>query len=185
MNARVIADPICMLDCDIPIDGAAAFVLGRADRAKDHPNKPVYLVGYSVGNLPRPGTMWRVDDAQAAGGVTGKRLWENTGLKPSDIDLPQIYDGFSMLAWLWMEVLGFCPRGEAHNFVRDQKDLTKFFSGGGSIGNGRMHGIPPLIECYLQLSGRAGARQMDVHTGLACHSHPHFGGVVAFADQRL
>ena len=57
-------------------------------------------------------------------------------------------------------------------------------SGGGAIGNGRMHGVPQMLECYLQLSGRAGERQRDnVSTGLACHSTPHYGGVVVYSNE--
>jgi acetyl-CoA acetyltransferase len=186
LDARMIADPICVLDCDIPIDGAAAFIFTRAERARDHPHKPVYLAGYAQGNLLEAESMWSLDHAQEAAPLTGRDLWKSSGLKREDIDLPQLYDGFSPIVYLWLEALGYCGRGEAHLFLRDQKDLTRFFSSGGSLGNGRMHGVPPMLECYLQLSGRAGERQIaNVKTGLACHSHPHYGGVVAYSSERL
>ena len=57
-------------------------------------------------------------------------------------------------------------------------------SGGGALGNGRMHGVPQMLECYLQLSGRAGERQRpSAHVGVACHSSPHFGGAVVYTNQ--
>lgn len=186
LNARMIADPICMLDCDIPIDGAVAFILTSAERARDMPHKPVYVAGYAQGNLVEPETMWSLKHGQDGGRRTGDMLWESTGLRKEDIDLPELYDGFSPIVYMWLEALGYCGRGEAHLFLREQKDLTRFFSSGGSLGNGRMHGVPPMLECYLQLSGRAAERQIpNVRTGLACHSHPHYGGVVAYSNVLL
>ena len=94
-------------------------------------------------------------------------MWEHTGLRPADVDLPQVYDGFSPFVYFWLEVLGFCPVGEAHEFVQDggiDSDAPgglPVLSGGGALGNGRMHGIPQMLECYLQLSGRAGDRQRE------------------------
>ncbi len=114
------------------------------------------------------------------------RLWRQTGLTVNDVDLPQVYDGFSPLVWFWLEALGVCSVGEAHRFVdsggidSDRPGALPALSGGGALGNGRMHGVPQMLECYLQLSRRAGERQRDVSVGVACQSSPHFGGVVAY-----
>jgi acetyl-CoA acetyltransferase len=186
LNARMIADPICVLDCDIPIDGAVAFVFTSAERARDHPNRPVYVAGYAQGNPVIPSPMWSLPSFHAGAAYVGRDLWASTGLTRDDIDLPQLYDGFSPIVYFWLETLGYCKRGEAHLFIREQNDLTRFFSGGGSLGNGRMHGVPPMLECYLQLSQRAGDRQLrGLRTGLACHSYPQYGGVVAYSAERL
>ncbi len=121
------------------------------------------------------------------GQVAAQRLWESSGLGPSDIDLPQVYDGFSPLFYFWLEVLGYCPIGEAHSFVQDGAISTAgglpVASGGGALGNGRLHGIPQMLECYLQLSRRAGERQLDVEVGLACHSSPHLGGAIVYTTE--
>jgi hypothetical protein len=66
----------------------------------------------------------------------------------------------------------------------DARDGLPILSGGGALGNGRMHGIPQMLECYLQLSGRAGERQRDATIGLACHSSPHLGGAVVYSAAR-
>jgi len=76
-----------------------------------------------------------------------------------------------------------CAPGEAHELVQcgidsDAVDALPILSGGGALGNGRMHGIPQMLECYLQLSGRAGERQRSASVGLACHASPHLGGAV-------
>jgi acetyl-CoA acetyltransferase len=92
--------------------------------------------------------------------------------------------------WFWLEVLGFCPVGEAHRFVAsggidsDVPGTLPVLSGGGALGNGRMHGVPQMLECYLQLSKRAGDRQRDgVEIAVACHSSPHFGGAVVYSAE--
>ncbi|MDH6246485.1 thiolase family protein [Mycobacterium sp. OTB74] len=189
LSADPLFDPVCRYDCDIPVDGVATFVLTSPQRAADGPHRPVYVAGYANSAPPR-GRMpqhWPLDDIMAGGAQTVKRLWENTGLSIDQIDLPQLYDGFSPLVWFWLEALGICPVGQAHHFAAtgginaDDAAAIPALSGGGALGNGRMHGIPQMLECYLQLSGRAGVRQRPaVDTALACHSSPHYGGAVAY-----
>jgi acetyl-CoA acetyltransferase len=125
------------------------------------------------------------------GGETARRLWEAAGVGPHEVDLPQVYDGFSPFVYLWMECLGLCRVGEAHQFVQDggidsdRPGALPVLSGGGALGNGRMHGVPQMLECYLQLSRRAGDRQRDhVSVALACHSSPHLGGAVIYSAER-
>jgi acetyl-CoA acetyltransferase len=189
LAARVIADPICMYDCDIPVDGVAAFVFTSAERARDLPHHPVLVSGFGMGTptTRRIPQHWPLDDIMDTAFETTRRLWEHSGLGPDDVDLPQVYDGFSPFVWFWLEALGFCPVGQAHSFVEnggidsDVAGALPALSGGGAIGNGRMHGVPQMLECYLQLSGRAGDRQRDgMDVGIACHSSPHYGGAVAY-----
>ena len=175
LAAPTIADPICKYDCDIPVDGVAAFVFTSAERARDLPHRPVHVSGYATGQptTRRVQTHWPLDDIMAIGHETARRLWEQTGFGPGDVDLPQVYDGFSPFVWFWLEVLGFCPEGQAHEFVQDggiDSDAPgglPVLSGGGALGNGRMHGIPQMLECYLQLSGRAGDRRARSRRGRA------------------
>lgn len=192
LSAPMLFDPVCRYDCDIPVDGVAAFVLTSADRAKDLPHRPVYITGYASGMPTRRRLRlhWPLDDIVEGGVQTARRLWEHTGISGADIDLPQVYDGFSLFVWLWLEVLGLCPPGEAHRFVEaggidsDRPDGIPALSGGGALGNGRMHGIPQMLECYLQLARRAGDRQRErATTGVACHSSPHFGGAVLYSAE--
>lgn len=192
LDSPTLAFPIRRLDCDIPVDGAAAFVLTSAERAKDLPHAPVYISGYASGSPTRHRLPlhWPLDDLYETGRETARRLWQAAGVGPGEIDLPQLYDGFSPFVYLWLEVLGFCPTGEAHQFVQDggiDSDAPSglpVLSGGGALGNGRMHGVPQMLECYLQLSGRAGERQRNGATvGLACHASPHLGGVVVYSAE--
>jgi acetyl-CoA acetyltransferase len=192
LAAPMINDPVCRYDCDIPVDGVAAFVLTSAARAADLPHRPVYVAGYAAGapKARRLPLHWPLDDIMGVGFATARRLWENAGIGPADVDLPQVYDGFSPFVWFWLEVLGLCPVGEAHRFVADggidsdRPGALPALSGGGAIGNGRMHGVPQMLECYLQLSGRAGARQREgTAVAVACHSSPHYGGAVVYTAE--
>jgi acetyl-CoA acetyltransferase len=190
LASPVIADPICRNDCDIPVDGVAAFVFTTAERARDLPHRPVYFSGSASGLPPRRRVAqhWPLDDIMAAGQGLARRLWERSGVSQAEVDLPQVYDGFSPFVYFWLEALGFCPVGEAHRFAAsggldaDRPGGLPALSGGGALGNGRMHGVPQMLECYLQLSGRAGARQRSSSVGLACHSSPHFGGAVVYSS---
>jgi acetyl-CoA acetyltransferase len=188
----LLCDPICRLDCDIPVDGVACFVLTSAERARDLPHKPVYVAGYASGSPARHRLPlhWPLDDIMEVGQETARRLWESAGIGPTEVDLPQLYDGFSPFVYFWMESLSLCDNGEAHKMVldgridSDRPDAVPVLSGGGALGNGRMHGVPQMLECYLQLSGRAGDRQRSGLTiGLACHASPHFGGAVVYSAE--
>ncbi|MCL0102019.1 thiolase family protein [Dehalococcoidia bacterium] len=185
LDARMIADPISILDCDLPVEVAAAFVLTTADRARDLKNKPVYVAGFVQGQPDYRQGFRTLDDLMNDGKKVGAELWRHSGLGPNDIDVPQIYDGFSALTYLWLEALGYCQVGQAHQFIQgDAISLDGEFpllSGGGSLGNGRLHGIAQMRECYLQLSQRAGRRQLPkAETAFACHGFPDMGGVIAY-----
>jgi acetyl-CoA acetyltransferase len=190
MAARMVAEPMSVLDCDMPVTGVGAFVLTSAERARDLPHKPVYVAGFAQGRArPRNGlSRWSLDEMYEDGRKVVDILWENSGLTATDIDVPQIYDGFSPFIYFWLETLGYCPRGEAHRFVQDgglrPGTGRPFLSGGGALGNGRMHGVPQMLECYLQLARRAGDRQLDqAETAIACQATPNFGGVVAYTAE--
>ena len=188
----MINDPICRLDCDIPVDGVASFVFTSAERARDLPHRPVYVAGYATGapvrhRLP---LHWPLDDIMEVGAETARRLWERSGIGPAEVDLPQVYDGFSPFVYLgWSRSrcarsarrTGWCSRAASTATGRAPLPVL---SGGGALGNGRMHGVPQMLECYLQLAGRAGERQRaEASIGVACHSSPHYGGAVAYSAE--
>ncbi|HZA77274.1 MAG TPA: thiolase family protein [Acidimicrobiales bacterium] len=190
LGARMIAEPMSVLDCDIPVTGVGAFVLTSAERARDLPHRPVYVAGYAQGRWrPSNGVEpWSLDEMIDGGREVARILWESTGLRREDVDVPQVYDGFSPFVYFWLEALGYCERGEAHRFVRDGGIRTgtglPALSGGGALGNGRMHGVPQMLECYLQLSRRAGERQLArADVGFACQAAPSLGGVVAYTSE--
>lgn len=189
LAARMVADPITILDCDIPIQSVTAFVLTSAERARDLPHRPVYVTGWALGYpvASAPGMAWMVDEMLAGGRRLAANLWEHTGITLADVDHPQLYDGFSPFVLYWLEALGYCGNGEAAEFVRaGHAARLGAFHSGGSIGNGRMHGVAQMLDCYVQLSGRGGDRQLPgKRIGLACHSSPHYGGAVVYSAEQF
>jgi acetyl-CoA acetyltransferase len=190
LEAPYISDPIRMFDCDIPVDGVTAFVLTSAERAGDLPHRPVLVAGYADA-MPihrRPQSYWPYDEMMEVGRHTVQRLCERAAVGLGEIDCLQVYDGFAPLAFFWMELAGLCPPGEAHRLVAeggidsDRPGAHPVLSGGGALGNGRMHGTPQMLECYLQLSRRAADRQRDVSLGLACQG-THMGGTVLYSAE--
>ena len=189
LGARMIADPISVLDCDIPITGVGAFVLTSAARARDLPNRPVYVAGFAQGRSPSTNGVgaWTLESIQEGGRAVAEILWKSCGFGPEEVDVPQVYDGFSPFVYFWLEALGFCQEGTAHEYVQgsDISPGLPFRVGGGALGNGRMHGVPQMLESYLQLAGRAEDRQLDgVETAIACQAAPNMGGVVAYTNVR-
>ena len=108
---------------------------------------------------------WPLDDIMEVGAETGRRLWERSGVGAGRRGPTPGLRRVLTLRVLLDGILGLCPVGEAHRLVleggidSDRPGSLPVLSGGGALGNGRMHGVPQMLECYLQLSGRAGERQ--------------------------
>ena len=96
---------------------------------------------------------------------TAKKLWEGTDLTPADVDSVQLYDGFSIIVFQWLEALGFCGVGEAGPFVDDCNTRLggslPANTDGGACNVGRGHGDNFCIEATRQLRGQSGERQVD------------------------
>ena len=187
MSARVVAEPMCLFDADIPVDGAGAVVVTSAERARDLPHPPVYVTGWVASRVRRPwpaGSVDCLDEIYDRGFDLSRRLWSQSGWRPEDARVVQIYDGFTPLALFWLEIMGFCPVGEAWRFIQDGRIDPKgdfpLLSGGGNQGWGRLHGFPHVYECYLQVAGRAGQRQTSgADTALSSFSFPNQAGARA------
>ena len=183
MNSRMISEPLCLHDNDIPVDGGGSFVVTTAERARELPHRPVYITSWAkIRNQARsawdvPGTLGRLDDYYDRGFDLARRLWASSGWRPDELDVVQLYDGFAMEVWYWLEVLGFCPQGEAWSFIQDGRIASNgpfpLNSGGGNQGWGRLHGVPQVLECYLQLAQRAGERQTPgARTAISTYGDP-------------
>ncbi|NUS93679.1 MAG: hypothetical protein HOQ36_14950, partial [Nocardia sp.] len=103
LGSRMIADPITMLDCDLPVDGAVAIVLTRTERARDLRNRPALVTGYAASNHMGPtGAPMTLEAILDGAARTGARLWEAAGIGRAEIDNAQLYDGFSIFAYTWL-----------------------------------------------------------------------------------
>ena len=95
----------------------------------------------------------------------GAHLWRRTDFKPSDVDVAELYDGFSFLTLSWLEALGLCPVGESGPFVEGGRRIAldgelPLNTNGGQLSGGRLHGYGFLHEAIVQLRGDGGARQI-------------------------
>ncbi len=165
LAARMISTPFGLFDCDVPVDGSTALIVSRADHAADvdHPVARVEAVGTALRGRPS----WdQYDDLTTmAARDAGAHLWTRTDLTPADVDLVELYDGFSFLAMVWLEALGFCGRGESGPFVEGGTRIAldgelPLNTHGGQLSAGRLHGFGFIHEACLQLRGGAGERQV-------------------------
>jgi acetyl-CoA acetyltransferase len=165
LKSRMIADPLTLLDCCLISDGAGAIILTRADRAKDFPTKPVYVLGAAaehshmqIAQMP--------DLTVTAAARSGPRAFAMAGMTPADMGLAMLYDAFTINTILFLEDLGFCQKGEGGPFVANGAiapggRLAVNTNGGGlSCLHPGMYGVFLIAEAATQLRGEAGERQI-------------------------
>ena len=116
LGSRMIADPLHLLDCSLVSDGGAAIVLTSAERARDFPHAPVYLLGMGEGHSHEHISQARSLTTSAAV-ESGQRAYAMAGLGPRDMDFAQLYDCFTPTVLVELEDLGFCAKGEGGDFI--------------------------------------------------------------------
>ncbi|WPH17281.1 thiolase [Variovorax paradoxus] len=173
LGARMVSDPLGVRDCCLVTDGAGACVLVSAERARDLPKKPVYVLGNATAVWNRQISSM-ADLTVTAASQSGREACAMAGLAPKDMDVVQLYDAFTINTLLFLEDLGFCPKGEGGRFVADGAiapggRLPVNTNGGGlSCVHPGMYGIFALIEAVRQLRGECGERQVkNAQTALA------------------
>jgi acetyl-CoA acetyltransferase len=165
LDARMISTPLCLYDCDVPMDGSTAFVVSAVDAASDAPHPAIGIDAAGVALRSRPGWDQWEGLAAVAGRDAAEQLWSRTNLTLADVDVAELYDGFSILVLLWLEALGFCAPGESGAFVEGGERIglgggLPLNTHGGQLSAGRMHGFGLLHEACVQLRGAAGSRQV-------------------------
>ncbi|MGH9046705.1 MAG: thiolase C-terminal domain-containing protein, partial [Acidimicrobiales bacterium] len=173
--------PLHLLDCCLVTDGAGAFVMTTAERAKSLAKAPAYVLG--VGTCHDHAMISQMPDlATTAGTISGPAAFAMAGIKPSDVDLLMGYDSFTITALLHLEDLGFCAKGEGGPFAEDGKlgpggSLPMNTNGGGlSYTHPGMYGMFLLVEAVRQLRGECGRRQVDGADVAVAHGS---GGVLS------
>ncbi|MFZ2242609.1 MAG: OB-fold domain-containing protein [Gordonia amarae] len=165
LSARMITTPFGLYDCDVPCDGAVAVVVSAVETAADLAKPPVRIEAVGTQIIER--TDWDQTTLTHEPQVLGQaaHLWTRTDLRPSDVDVAQLYDGFTFNCLSWLEALGFCGIGEAkdfldggHNIARD--GVIPVNTHGGQLSHGRTHGMGLIHEAVTQLRGEAGPRQV-------------------------
>jgi acetyl-CoA acetyltransferase len=159
-------------------------VVSRADHAAnvDHPVARVEAMGTALRGRPS----WdQFDDLTTmAARDAGAHLWTRTDLTPADVDVAELYDGFSFLTMTWLEALGFCGKGESGPFIEGGKRIAldgeiPVNTHGGQLSAGRLHGFGFIHEACVQLRGEGGARQVPGKVEVAAVANG--GGPIAGA----
>jgi len=184
MGSRMISSPLCLYDCDVPIDGATAVIISRPEAAPDLKSRPIRVEAICGPLHGRDSWDQMADHTRFSAEDAGKRLWSMTDLRPKDVDVAALYDGFSFLTLLWLEGLGFCGRGEAGAFVEGGHRIAldgelPISTGGGQLAAGRLHGVGHFLEAVTQLRGNGGERQVPGDPRVAVVSNG--GGPIASA----
>lgn len=165
LSARMVASPLCLYDCDPLCDGSVATVVSAADTAGDLARPAVRVE--AVGTQITEPMEWDQGTLSHEPHVLGPsaHLWTRTSLRPDDIDVAELYDGFSFNCLSWIEALGFCGIGEAKDFLEGGKNIAldgrlAVNTHGGQLSHGRTHGMGLVHEAVTQLRGEAGQRQV-------------------------
>ncbi|MDM9560860.1 thiolase [Bordetella petrii] len=164
--ARPVAEPFTVRDCCMVSDGAGAYVLTRADRARDLRREPIYVLGNATACWNRQISSME-DLTVTAASESGSRCFDMAGYRAKDADIAMLYDAFTINTLLFLEDLGFCKKGEGGAFVDDGAiapggRLAVNTNGGGlSCVHPGMYGVFLMIEAVRQLRGECGARQQD------------------------
>ncbi|MEU1511445.1 OB-fold domain-containing protein [Streptomyces sp. NPDC005811] len=165
LSARTITTPFGLYDCDVPCDGATAVVVSAAETAPDRPRPAIRIeaVGTQIVERPEWDQATLTHEPQVLGQAA--HLWTRTDLRPADVDVALLYDGFTFNCLSWLEALGFCGIGEARGFLDGGKNIARdgvipLNPHGGQLSHGRTHGMGLLHEAVVQLRGEGGARQV-------------------------
>ena len=165
LNARPITTPFGLYDCDVPCDGAIAVIVSAVDAARDLAKPPVLVEAVGTQIIER--IDWDQSTLTHEPQVLGQaaHVWTRTTLRPEDVDVAELYDGFTMNCLSWIEALGFCEIGGAKDFLDGGKNIARdgqlpLNTHGGQLSHGRTHGMGLLHEAVSQLRGEAGERQV-------------------------
>ena len=160
LASRMISTPICLFDCDVPVDGATAIVVSAAETAPDL-RAPVRIEAMAGVVDGRPSwEQW--EDMGRVGYATAAAMWNRTDLRPDDVDVAQLYDGFTIEVVWWLEALGFCGTGEAGAFVeggaahRARRRAAAQHLGRPAVGRSAARGLRPHRRGGAPAPGRGG-----------------------------
>jgi acetyl-CoA acetyltransferase len=181
LKARMISYPLSVRDCCLVTDGGGAIIVTSAERAKSLKKAPAYILGCGHGTTHM--NISSMPDLTVTGAKpSGEAAYKMAKLSAKDVDVVELYDAFTINTILFLEDLGFCPKGEGGAFVSDGRIAPKGAlpvntNGGGlSYCHPGMYGLLILIEGVRQLRGECGARQASKHDVAMVHGN---GGVLS------
>jgi acetyl-CoA acetyltransferase len=188
LSSRYISTPVRLLDCDYPVDSASAVIYTTEERSRDLRQKPVFIDSAAYSSVKYM-TFENIDDmTQSSPHHAARELWKRTDLTPADVDCAQLYDGFTIIVFQWLEALGFCGIGESGPFVTAGHTAVggslPVNTDGGACNVGRRHGANFCIESIHQLRGAAGQRQVaDAKVAVWANAVGPFSGAMVMTAE--
>jgi acetyl-CoA acetyltransferase len=159
-----ITKPLRLLDCDYPCDSGSAVIFTTEERARDLPHPVVLVEATALSAIHDMNFELLPDMTRTSPAHCAEVLWARTDLKPADVDTAQLYDGFSVITFQWLEALGLCEPGQAGPFIASGGTAPggrlPTNTDGGACNVGRRHGANFCIEATRQLRGESGDRQV-------------------------
>ena len=174
LAAPAVCSPLHLFDCCPQTDGAAAVLLAPADRAHEFTDRPVFVAGFGVATdhpyLHEKTSFVGLDATVLA----SQRAYAMAGVGPSDIDVAEVHDCFTITEILDIEDLGFFDKGDGGRAsIEGDTALTGRIpvnTSGGLLAKGHpigATGVAQITECWWQLRGDAGDRQIETRNGYA------------------
>jgi acetyl-CoA acetyltransferase len=167
MASKMLSTPLRAKMSNMLFDGGSAFIVTSAERAKDLPNKPVYILGAS-GKVTHFVYSQESDITRFGWAEAGQEAYAQAGLSPTDIDVVEIYDSYPIYELITFEELGFCERGQGGELFRQGATWPggkiPTTTNGGMLSQGHTGaggGVALVVEAARQLMGKAGERQVD------------------------
>lgn len=166
LGSKMLSTPLHALESNMLADGAAAFVVTSAERARDLTSTPVYLLGEGS-RVTQYSISQAVDITRFGYKEAADEAYREAGLTPQDMDIAEIYDSYPVIQLIALEELGFCERGTAGRFVYEGHTWPggklPMTTNGGMLSQGHTGaggGVAILVETARQLMGKAGERQV-------------------------
>ena len=182
LAARIISTPLRLFDYCLETDGACAVIVTTAERAADGPQPPVLIraVAQHAGPEPQFGflnpTLFRTNLTTQTSAALAETLYRRSGLGPSDVDVAQFYDCFTITVLLQLEDYGFCAKGEGGPFAAsgaiDKGGHLPINTSGGHLSEGYLHGMNHILEAVRQLRGTSTSQVPDAEVCLVTSGLP-------------
>jgi acetyl-CoA acetyltransferase len=174
LDARMIADPMCLFDCCLESDGSLACVITTAERARDLRQRPAYIHAAAQGMGPNASIMtnyYKPHFLSTANTHVARDLWRHSDIQAKDIRCAQLYDAFTPLILVSLEEFGFVKPGEAGAFALDGNlewphGRLPTNTSGGSLSEAYVHGFNLICEGVRQLRGTSTCQVPDCESVL-------------------